>query len=154
MTGESVILHASAVAVGDRACLITGEAGAGKSTLAIAMIALGAELVADDRVNARHEGGALILSAPSTLAGLIEARGAGILRLPSRARARLGFIIDLDRAETERLPDPSSRAVLGVPVRVLSGRGRAGLAALAVVLLRHGLPLDPDAPVGAGAASD
>lgn len=144
---EAVQLHATAVAIGDRACLITGAAGSGKSTLAIEMMALGAELVGDDRVEVRRVGDGLLVSALPAIAGLIEARGAGILRLPARAEAPLALVIDLDEAETERLPDRRSRDILGVPARVLQGRGRHGLAALAVVLLRNGLPLDPDAPL-------
>lgn len=41
-------LHASAVAIGRRAILISGDAGAGKSSLAAALIGYGAELIADD----------------------------------------------------------------------------------------------------------
>jgi HPr kinase/phosphorylase len=131
-------LHASAVAVDGRGCLITGRAGAGKSTLAIQMVALGAELVADDRVDVRRTGDALILSAPAPITGLVEARGAGILRLPARGEAPLALIVDLDEAERERLPEGRRRALLGVPCALVLGRGRAGLAAVACVLLRAG----------------
>lgn len=138
-------LHATAVAVKGRGCLITGAAGTGKSTLALEMMALGAELVADDRVDLRREGDALVLSAPATIAGLIEARGAGILRVAACAEARLALIVDLDDAEAERLPEARRRELLGVPCRLLLGRARAGLAALAVVLLRAGVSfLPPD----------
>ena len=131
-------LHASAVAVEGRGCLITGRAGAGKSTLAIEMVALGAELVADDRVDIRRADGALVLSAPPAIAGLVEARGAGILRLRARDEAPLALIVDLDEAERERLPDGRRRELLGVSCALLLGRGRAGLAAIAIVLLRAG----------------
>jgi HPr kinase/phosphorylase len=141
--GDHVQLHASAVAVDGRGCLITGASGAGKSALAIEMIALGAELVADDRVDVRRAGGGLMISAPPAIAGLIEARGVGILRLDGRIAAPLALIVDLDRAETERLPDPRRRDVLGLPCRLVLGRARAGLAALAVVLLRAGLSVCP-----------
>lgn len=138
--GPGLQLHASAVAVEGRGCLLTGRSGSGKSTLALEMIALGAELVADDRVDIRRQGDALLLSAPAAIAGLIEARGAGILRLPSCAGARLTVAIDLDRSEAERLPQPRELVLLGVGCRLVHGRGRAGLAALAVLLLRHDLP--------------
>lgn len=141
-------LHATAVAVAGRACLIIGAPGTGKSTLAIEMIALGADLVADDQVNARRAGRDLILSAPPTIAGLIEARGVGILRLAPRADIPLGLVVDLDLAENARLPDPRRREVLGMAFPVVFGRGRAGLAALATLLLRAGGPLPPDMPVG------
>ena len=69
-------LHGSVVAAGGRAVLITGAAGAGKTTLALEMIALGAELVADDRVDTWPESagpagpGRLWLSAPAKISGL------------------------------------------------------------------------------------
>ncbi|MEO1532556.1 MAG: serine kinase, partial [Pseudomonadota bacterium] len=50
-------LHASAVALGERGLLILGPSGAGKTRLALELVALGAELVADDRVIVEaHEG--------------------------------------------------------------------------------------------------
>lgn len=139
--------HATAVAMGRRACLITGKSGSGKSTLAIAMIALGAELVADDRVEIRRADSRLLLSAPATIEGLIEARGAGILRLPARAEAPLALIVDLDQAPEGRLPEPVMTEILGVPVPILAGAGLAELASLVTVILRHGLPLSPDEPL-------
>lgn len=59
-------LHASAVALGPRGLLILGAAGAGKTTLALALVALGAELVADDRVLVSPQPGstAAAMSAP------------------------------------------------------------------------------------------
>jgi HPr kinase/phosphorylase len=138
-------LHASAVAVYGRGCLITGKAGAGKSTLAIEMVALGAELVADDRVDIRRTGEALTLSAPAAIAGMIEARGIGILRLPARREAPLALVVDLDAAEPERLPARRGRELLGLTCALLLGRDRAGLAALTFVLLRAGGACDAQA---------
>lgn len=131
-------LHASAVAVRGRGCLITGASASGKSTLSLEMIALGAELVADDRVDVRRTAGGLMLSAPPAIAGMIEARGVGILRLPERREAPLALIVDLDEAECERLPEARCLELLGVSCALVRGRGRAGLAALAFVLLQSG----------------
>ena len=131
-------LHASAVAVDGRGCLITGRPASGKSTLAIELVALGAELVADDRVEIRRAGDALLLSAPAAIAGMIEARGVGILRLPARPEASLALVVDLDEAERERLPEGRSRELLGLRCALVLGRGRAGLAAVVFVLLRAG----------------
>lgn len=143
-TASALQAHATAVAVEGRGCLITGASGTGKSTLAIEMIALGAELVADDRVDIRRLADELILSAPPAIAGLIEARGTGILRLPAMKQAPLVLMVDLDQAETERLPARRTREILGMPVPVLLGRGRRGLAALTMVLLRKGELMDPE----------
>jgi len=149
MTATSPMLqhHATAVAAAGRACLITGESGSGKSTLAIRMIALGADLVADDRVEIRRADDRLLLSAPATVEGLIEARGAGILRLPARREAPLALIVDLDRIPAGRLPEPLTTEILGLSVPVLAGAGQAELASLVTVILRHGLPLAPDEPL-------
>lgn len=47
----ALVLHASAVAVGDRALVLAGPHGAGKSTLASALALRGAPLIADDVVH-------------------------------------------------------------------------------------------------------
>jgi hypothetical protein len=55
---DLLVLHASAVAFGDRVIAFMGDAGAGKSTLAAHCLAAGARLVADDmlRVTLRDQG--------------------------------------------------------------------------------------------------
>lgn len=137
-TPAATQVHASAVAVDGRGCLITGRTASGKSTLALELVALGAELVADDRVDIRRTGEALMLSAPATISGMIEARGAGVLRLPARGETPLALIVDLDEAEPERLPQGRCREILGIARALILGRGRAGLAAVTFVLLRAG----------------
>jgi HPr kinase/phosphorylase len=135
-------MHGSAVAVGERALLITGAAGTGKSTLALEMIALGAELIADDRVGMQPDDqGAdgtrqLWLSAPPAIAGLVEVRGFGLVRLTARPRAALKLIADLDQNEPERLPLRRERVLSGVACPVMLCRGKPGLAATLTCLLR------------------
>ncbi|NDV98423.1 HPr kinase/phosphorylase [Salipiger sp. PrR002] len=104
MPPEPIILHATAVAVAGRALLIQGRSGAGKSGLALEMMARGARLVADDRVVLTLEGGTLWAAPPAPLAGLIEARGLGILPADHLPRAEVAALLDLDTPETERLP--------------------------------------------------
>ena len=136
------ILHASAVAVGEHALLITGAAGAGKTTLALEMIALGAGLIADDRVCADPDEAPpgktrqLWLSAPSNIAGLVEMRGFGLLRLAARPGAALKLIAELDHGETERLPPRRTRVLSGIACPVILCKGRSGLAAALTCLLR------------------
>jgi len=48
------VLHATAVAIGDRAVVIAGNSGAGKSTLSAALIKQGASLLADDLAALYH----------------------------------------------------------------------------------------------------
>lgn len=140
-------LHASCVAAGGRGLLILGRPGAGKSTLALELAALGAALVADDRVALRRDGDALIASAPPRLRGLIEARGVGVLRLPHAADTALTLALDLDATEDARIPPRRSMGLLGVAIPLLLGRP-AGAALIAA--LRYGPPLDPEAALPEG----
>lgn len=130
-------LHASAIAAGPHGLLITGASGAGKTTLALEMIALGADLVADDRVCVQPgTDGLLWMSAPPAGAGLIELRGFGLLRLAARPRAALRLIADLDRAEADRLPRRRERVLSGIACPVMLCKGRPGLAAALSCVLK------------------
>lgn len=115
-----LVLHASAVAMGTAGLLITGASGSGKSTLALQLMALGASLVADDRVEVRSgPDGGLLLSAPEAIRGLVEARGLGLIRsAPVRAYARA--VIDLDRTETDRLPQARETVIAGERLPLLA----------------------------------
>jgi HPr kinase/phosphorylase len=110
----SLLLHASCVAVNTRAVLILGAAGAGKSALALQLIAYGAELVADDQTQITLNGQQLAATCPTPLSGMIEARGVGLLHSPPRASAPLHLVVDLDQPETERLPPRRITTLLGV----------------------------------------
>jgi len=133
---DGLQLHASAVAAGGRGLLITGATGAGKTTLALEMIALGARLIADDLVLVRRSGdGRLALAAPPNGDGLVEVRGFGLARLDPARSAPLALIADLDRAEPERLPPPRERDLLGIACRVILCKGKPGLAAALTCLL-------------------
>ena len=90
--------------VAGRGLLILGPSGSGKSALALELMALGAELVADDRTIVSAEGGGLIARAPAAISGMIEARYIGLLNAPARASAPLHAAIDLGEVEEARLP--------------------------------------------------
>lgn len=111
---DCLILHASTVALDGRAVVITGRAGAGKSALALQLMALGAGLVADDRTCLWKDGDTIWADAPETIRGRIEARFVGILDAQAVGPARAALWVDLDQEETQRLPDKKTVTVLGV----------------------------------------
>ena len=119
--------------------LITGRAGQGKSTLAIALIGQGARLVADDQVYLHSAPQDILLATrPATLPGWIEARGIGLLQAPLARSASISWVIDMDTDETERMPPQREITILG-HVRPLLYRGEPLHFASAVAhLLRHG----------------
>ncbi len=114
-------IHASAVAVEGRGLLILGPSGAGKSSLALALMAQGALLVADDRVLLDARDGRLIAACPPTLAGRIEARGVGILSAAAAGPVPVAQVVDLGRAETMRLPPRRSITLLGIALPLVLG---------------------------------
>lgn len=81
-----------------------GHAGSGKSSLALQLMALGCDLVADDRTKIEVSERKVIARCPATLAGLIEARGVGILNANHVPSATVVLVVDLDQTETARLP--------------------------------------------------
>lgn len=96
--------QASCVAIDGRAVLIEGAPGSGKSSLALALIDRGARLIGDDGVTLSMRGDALWASPPPHIAGLIEIRNVGIIRLDP-AEAPVALVIALDR-NAVRYPDP------------------------------------------------
>ena len=121
-------LHACAVAFGPtRGVLILGPSGAGKSRLAMALMAEGAQLVADDQVLLTESGGALYARAPAAIAGMIEARGLGLLTLPFRRLARIILAVDLALTQT-RLPEPQQRCLHRVTIECLPARPDSAFA--------------------------
>ncbi|MDQ2066411.1 HPr kinase/phosphatase C-terminal domain-containing protein [Xinfangfangia sp. CPCC 101601] len=112
--GGRKILHATSVAVSGRGLLITGSSGAGKSALALQLIALGALLISDDQTELTVTTAGLMARCPSpAIEGLIEARGIGLLRAPSAETAVLALVVDMGQDETERLPPCRSVTILG-----------------------------------------
>ena len=123
------IVHASCVAHLGQGVLILGRSGAGKSSLALQMMAGGAGLVADDRTILRAEAAGLIASCPESLRGLIEARGIGILHATAHDPVPVTLVVDLDRQESHRLPPERIINLLDRELPLVLGAGSGHLAA-------------------------
>ena len=95
MTGTPANVHGTAILIGKTGLLFVGPSGAGKSAAALNCLheararGLSAALVSDDQVLVSEEGGALVATAPASIAGLLEVRGAGIVRVETAERAVL-----------------------------------------------------------------
>jgi HPr kinase/phosphorylase len=113
-----ILLHGTCVAIDGRGVLLRGPSGSGKSDLALRLIDAGAVLVADDQTRLERAGDALLASPPVTLAGLVEVRGLGLIRLGHLEKIPLELVIDLTHpSEVERLPEPNTLEFLGQSVR-------------------------------------
>lgn len=132
------LIHASCVAVGGRAVLITGPSGSGKSGLALQLMACGAMLVADDQTEVFLRAGRLMARGPLALRGLIEARGFGILRAPVLDEAEVVLTVDLATSETDRLPSWRQAEILGVHCDLVRGAPHAHFPAAVLCYLRAG----------------
>jgi len=141
MAASATTVHASAVLVGARAVLIRGPSGSGKSRLAFELLeaagsrpAQFARLVADDRAHLEAANGRLLVRPAAALAGLIEVRGVGLLRLPHEPVAVVGLVVDLAAADAKRLPDADRRITEIDGVELPRLAVAAGTAALPGVL--------------------
>lgn len=113
-------VHGTTVAVDGRAVLLRGPTGSGKSDLALRLIDGGAALVADDQTVLSRDGDGILASAPPRIAGRMEVRGLGIVRLPALPGVPLRMVVDIVPAgEVERLPKAAETMLLGVPMPVL-----------------------------------
>lgn len=137
MTGTDLV-HGTCVALGQNGVLIIGAAGRGKSALALQLIALGCVLVADDRVAVTNDGGGLLAICPPTIAGLIEARGIGILTAATLPEARIVLVVDLDRNEVARLPARRHVQLLGCDIAVIHRIDGLHFAAAILQILKSG----------------
>jgi HPr kinase/phosphorylase len=103
-------IHASCAARDGAGVLLLGPTGSGKSDLTLRLLDRGFMLVADDRVEI-DEG---VARPPPALAGLLEVRGLGILRLPYVSSVRLALAVEL--SAPARLSLPARHAELGLPL--------------------------------------
>jgi len=142
--GNAVTVHATALVIGEGAILLRGEAGSGKTRLALDLIENArhdgrfARLVADDRVRLCARNGRLIVAGPGTIAGYAEMRGAGIARdLPYLAEARLRLVVDIDPQAPRHPPANAGLTTLcGIGVAHLRLRREDAARPIALIAAR------------------
>lgn len=115
-----MLLHATCVEINQKAVLLIGKPGAGKSDTALRLIELGGVLVADDQVALCTKNGVLTASAPASIAGLLEIRGVGIVSMPFCTESPVHLVVELVPAEqVDRLPEPHFYDIAGQAVPLL-----------------------------------
>jgi HPr kinase/phosphorylase len=119
------LLHASCVDLRGTGVVLLGPSGCGKSDLALRLIDGGARLVADDRVAIERRGERLIARPPQAIAGLIEVRGLGIMRIEHCPSSALVLVVALCSTPPPRLPERAIYQVLGVALPCLELDSRA-----------------------------
>ena len=141
LSAETV--HASTVAKGSRAVLITGPSGSGKSDLALRLLDRGFTLVSDDQTIVKKDGSRLLASAPPTIAGKLEIRGIGIVEMERTDNVPVALIVELT-SDIQRLPDDGrERPILGVnlPFITIDAMPASAASKVAIALDRMGLKL-------------
>jgi hypothetical protein len=126
-------IHATVVAIGEAGVLLRGASGSGKSSLALASIALArqagrfARLVADDRVALRASGNRLVARPVAPLEGIVERRGLGLTPEPFTGAVVVRLLVDLTGEEPARMPEPEdlvdNLGGIDLPRLRLAGRG-------------------------------
>ena len=104
---EGKLVHGTAVAINGYGVLITGQAGSGKSDLALRLIDRCALLIADDSVNVMLDGDEAVLSCMPNIEGKMEVRNLGILDFDTVTSAPLTLCVVLDK-DAKRYPDENS----------------------------------------------
>ena len=131
---SSETIHASSVAIDGRAVLITGASGSGKSDLTLRLLDHGFTLVSDDQTIIKKTATRLTASAPPTIRGKLEIRGVGIVTMSQVDDQPVALVVELT-SDIQRLPDDSrERAVMGVPVPLISVDAMTASAASKVAL--------------------
>ena len=115
-------IYGTCVALSGLGVLLRGPSGSGKSDLALRLIDGGAKLVADDHVELSLDAaGRVMARVPKPLAGLLEVRGIGILRMETVRTAPIGLVVDLTPDDqVERLPEIETCVLLDQPIRRLA----------------------------------
>lgn len=139
---ERASIHANALLFGETGVLIRGPSGSGKSALTLDLIALAtllgdfASLIADDQVLLERRNGRLLARPHPRIAGMIEARGMGVLDRQFEPCGVIHALVDLTTATMlERVPEEASKttALLDVSLPTARVAGENTHAAILII---------------------
>ena len=136
---DSLIMHATCVDINGSGVLIVGRSGSGKSSLAINLIALGSTLVADDQCEIVKKNNKLCVFKPTSLPSSIEIRGIGLVSVPMVVETSLDWVVNMDEAEEERMPDLRFTEIDGCKIPTIFGKNMDDLASRIYVLVSNTL---------------
>ncbi|MEY4720851.1 MAG: hypothetical protein RIQ46_576 [Pseudomonadota bacterium] len=107
-------LQATCVSLKGRGLLITGQPGSGKSSLALALIDRGAQLVGDDSLLVEPRDGHLWAMPHPETRGLVEVRNLGLLPMPVLDGVAVALAIRLDKAAPRYAEGPEVLELQGI----------------------------------------
>ena len=132
-------MHATCVDINGSGVLIVGRSGSGKSSLAINLLALGSKLVADDQCELVKKNNRFRVSKPDFLPNSIEIRGVGLVSVPMVVETSLDWVVNMDEAEKERMPDLRFTEIDGYKIPTIFGKNMDDLASRIYVLVSNTL---------------
>lgn len=137
--------NVTGVAIGGRGLLIAGEAGSGKSSLALALIDRGAKLIGDDGLRIEERDGHPLACPPTTTKGLIEVRNVGLVKLPT-CEAPISLVLQLTTLAPRYPMELATTTLAGMDIPVLLFRPGDATQALRAeyALGKHGLAVSGD----------
>lgn len=114
------LVHGTVIAVGTTGILLTGPSGAGKTSMALRLVAGArrsghfAAFVSDDQVLVEPAGERLVATAPAAIKGMVELRGSGIGTVEALDSVLLDFaLMPVTVDAHNRIPEENQRLRLG-----------------------------------------
>lgn len=136
-------IHATAIVVGTRGLIFVGPSGVGKTMMAFACLTAARRqgaasfLIADDQVFVSREDNRIVATCPPSIAGLMEIRGSGIVKMAYLEAAPIDLAVQVvSMGAAERLPPENEQFEIGE------------IGVLPLVRIADGTP-DPLAVIGA-----
>lgn len=130
--------QSTCVAIDGAGVLIEGPPGSGKSSLALALIDRGAQLVGDDSVMLEIIGGRLFASPHPNTRGLLEVRNLGLLPFACTPSAPIALVLVLDGKAPRYLEHVENLVIAGLALPLIRfWPDGSTLALKAELALRH-----------------